>query len=230
MNETSKSKKIWGALEASVLRGTGIDIGCGPDPVTPDARRFDVADGDASHITRFVHEQFDFVYSSHCLEHLPDPRGALQEWWQLVKPGGHLFFTVPDEDLYEQGVFPSRFNPDHRATFTISKPQSWSPVSVNVRDLASALPDAEIVRLVLQDHGYDHRLRRHGPDDAAGPLLRFVLWIYYGFRRRGLGRIPPIERWQSCSLALDQTLRPDALAQIQCILRKRTPSPVPAPR
>jgi len=124
MNETSKTKKIWGPLEASILTGSGIDIGCGSDPVTPDVRKFDRAEGDANHITRFVHEQFDFVYSSHCLEHMDDPAGALHEWWHLVRSRGHLIFIVPDEDLYEQGVFPSRFNPEHRATFTISKPRS----------------------------------------------------------------------------------------------------------
>ena len=77
MNETSKSRKIWGSLERSVLTGRGIDIGCGPDPVTPEVRQFDLADGDANHITRHVHEQFDFVYASHCLEHMHDPRQAV---------------------------------------------------------------------------------------------------------------------------------------------------------
>src|SRR5450755_1243230 len=110
MDETSKSKQIWGALEWSVLSGTGIDIGCGPDPVTPEVRKFDVQDGDANEITRHVRETFDFVYASHCLEHMRRPKEALLEWWQLVKPGGHIFFIIPDEDLYEQGVFPSRFN------------------------------------------------------------------------------------------------------------------------
>jgi SAM-dependent methyltransferase len=220
MNETSKTRKIWGPLETSILTDSGIDIGCGSDPVTPDVQKFDRAEGDASHITEYIHEQFDFVYSSHCLEHLPDPATALREWWQLVRPGGHLFLIVPDEDLYEQGVFPSRFNPEHRATFTISKAQSWSPVSLNVQDLARALPNAELVSLVLQDHGYDRRLLRRGEDTAIGPARRFAFRVYHGLRRRGLFRIPLIERWQSRTTALDQTTRPDVLAQIQCIVRK----------
>jgi SAM-dependent methyltransferase len=220
MNETSKTKKIWGPWEASILSGSGIDIGCGSDPVTPDVQRFDRAEGDASHITEYVHEQFDFVYSSHCLEHLPDPAEALRKWWQLVRPGGHLIFIVPDEDLYEQGVFPSRFNPEHRATFTISKARSWSPVSLNVLDLARALPNAELVSLVLQDHGYDRRLLRHGENVAVGPVRRLAFRVYHGLRRRGLFRIQPIERWQSRTTALDQTTRTGVLAQIQCIVRK----------
>jgi SAM-dependent methyltransferase len=220
MDETSKSKRFWGALEHSVLKGSGIDIGCGPDPVFPHTRRFDVDDGDANYITRYVREQFDFVYASHCLEHMHEPRKAILEWWQLVKPGGHLFFTVPDEDLYEQGVFPSRFNEDHKATFTIWKEKSWSPVSINVRDLADSLPRGQLVRLALQDDNYDRRLMRHGPDTPPGAALRPLIRAYHGLRRCGLPRLGAVELWKSRYFAIDQTKRPDALAQIQCIVRK----------
>jgi SAM-dependent methyltransferase len=153
---------MWGDLERSVVRGQGIDIGCGPDPVLEEVRRFDVEHGDANHITRHVKEDFDFVYASHCLEHMHEPRNAILEWWELVRVGGHLVFIVPDEDLYEQGVFPSRFNPDHKATFTISKQNSWSPVSINVLDLAGTLPHGCLIKLVLQDQGYDRTLLKHG--------------------------------------------------------------------
>jgi len=221
MDETSKTKRIWGPLEKAILQGSGIDIGCGPDPVAPGVRKFDLADGDANHITRYVHEQFDFVYSSHCLEHMADPRSALHEWWRLVKPRGHLFFIVPDEDLYEQGVFPSRFNPDHRATFTISKAQSWSPVSINVLDLARSLPGAELVSLALQDHGYERPLLWPGGSTHAWLPLRIAFRIYRGLRSRGLlAKIAFVELWQSRCRPVDQTLRPDVLAQIQCIVRK----------
>jgi len=46
-----------------------------------------------------------------------------------------LIITVPDEDMYEGGVFPSRWNEDHKHTFTIHKAKSWSPVSINIIDL-----------------------------------------------------------------------------------------------
>ena len=222
MNETSKSRKYWGPLEHGVLTGQGIDIGCGPDPVSPTVRQFDLADGDANHITRHVHEQFDFVYASHCLEHMHDPRQAVLEWWQLVKPGGHLFFHVPDEDLYEQGVFPSRFNSDHKATFTIAKERSWSPVSINVRDLAASLPGGEVVRLVLQDNGYDRRLLHVGPDGFPGRPRYLLIRAYRGLLRAGLPPIGALDRWQTRWFAIDQTKRGFTLAQIQCIVRKRT--------
>ena len=35
---------------------------------------------------------------------VPDPVSVLREMRRVVKPGGHVVVTVPDEDLYEQGV------------------------------------------------------------------------------------------------------------------------------
>lgn len=217
MDETTKTKKHWGPLEWSIITGKGIDIGCGPDPVTPEARTFDLPDGDANEISKYVREQFDFVYSSHCLEHMHDPRKAVLEWWKLVKPGGHLFFIVPDEDLYEQGIFPSRFNPDHKATFTISKNKSWSPVSVNVIDLAFSLPHSQLVSVVLHDNGYDRSAARFGrPFPLSYRMISTLSTFLTKFTRRHV-------KWVDSFLAkrsIDQTLRPDVSAQIQCIVKK----------
>ncbi|MDR2457772.1 MAG: class I SAM-dependent methyltransferase, partial [Clostridiales Family XIII bacterium] len=121
MNEASKTKKKFGQLEQKIFKGEGIDIGCGGDPIYPDAQAFDKEDGDANNISKYVKKQFDYVFSSHCLEHMLDPYHALNEWWKLVKPGGYLFVVVPDEDLYEQGQWPSQYNKDHKYTFTIYK-------------------------------------------------------------------------------------------------------------
>lgn len=219
MNETTKSKKIWGGLEWSIVKGEGIDIGCGPDPVTPNAARFDLEDGDANKITNTIKRQFDFVYASHCLEHMHDPESALAEWWQLVKVGGHLFFMVPDEDLYEQGNFPSLFNSDHKATYTISKQKSWSPRSFNVLQLALSLPHSRLVKLELQDHGYDRRLMKHGPG-TKNKLLRLVLKEYQRMRRKRGISIGFLDRRLERNLVIDQTLGPDVLAQIACIVQK----------
>ncbi len=179
-------------------------------------------DGDANVITRHVHEQFDFVFASHCLEHMHRPREAVLEWWKLVKPGGHLFFLVPDEDLYEQGVFPSRFNPDHKATFTIHKEHSWSPASINVRELAASLPGGELVSLVQQDNGYDRRLMRSGPDTPTSWWRRGLVRVYRRYRRSRFQPIGWMDRWLTRWVVIDQTWRSGALAQIQCIVRKRT--------
>ena len=139
----------------------------------PDAKGFDVQDGDANYITRYVKDQYDYVFSSHCLEHMVKPWEALLEWWRLVKPGGHMFILVPDEDLYEQGHWPSIYNDDHKYTFTISKAKSWSPVSINV--LGIQMVDSELVSLVLQDHGYQRRLLGVDQTRNMGALAQIQL-------------------------------------------------------
>jgi len=35
MNESTKAQTHWRAPEKQATQGNGIDIGCGPDPVTP---------------------------------------------------------------------------------------------------------------------------------------------------------------------------------------------------
>jgi SAM-dependent methyltransferase len=156
MDEASKTLSLLSERELSALQGKGLDIGAGRDPVRPDVRRFDVEHGDANCITQVIREleSFDYVFSSHCLEHMRDPIAALEDWWKLVKPGGALFVIVPDEDLYEQGYWPSIFNSDHKSTFTISKQTSWSPVSRNLLELMGNLPGVDRVSVRLQDHGY----------------------------------------------------------------------------
>jgi SAM-dependent methyltransferase len=39
---------------------------------------------------------FDFVLSSHCLEHLANPLAALREWLRVCRDGGHLVLVLPN--------------------------------------------------------------------------------------------------------------------------------------
>jgi SAM-dependent methyltransferase len=204
-----------------VLKGEGIDIGCGPDPVLPSAMPFDKPQGDVNRIRDHVQRQFDYVYSSHCLEHMHDPPAAVAGWWSLVKPGGVLFLIVPDEDVYEQGLWPSRFNRDHKWTFTIAKHKSWSPVSINLLDLVRALPGSELVDIRLQDDNCERYLLSNG--SRAGTAMysakRLAGRIAYGVLRLFGADKSALKR--ALIHPFDQTSLPDRLAQIQCIVRKR---------
>ena len=147
------------------LVGEGVDIGAGPDglsklkelfPRITAVRDWDIPDGDAMLMQSVSDATFDFVHSSHCLEHLYSPAVALTNWLRIVKPGGYVVVTIPDEDLYEQGVWPSTFNPDHKFTFTTLKSQSWSPRSVSLALLLATLePVPELVKLEQLHQGYD---------------------------------------------------------------------------
>ena len=173
MQEASKSiiRRSYDRRYATrYLVGHGIDVGSGDDPIAgyvplfpliKSVRSWDKLDGDAMLMEGVDDQSYDFVHSSHCLEHLVDPATALRHWVRICKPGGHLLIMVPDEDLYEQGVWPSIFNNDHKWSFTIGKPQSWSPQSINVIDLLRAVWDkVSILRIELLDTGYFYDAQR----------------------------------------------------------------------
>ena len=45
------------------------------------------------------HADLDFIFSSHCLEHLADPIAALEHWKESLRPGGVLFLYLPHPDM-----------------------------------------------------------------------------------------------------------------------------------
>jgi len=165
MKETSKAdcRRFNDYLFKRVFKSKGIDIGAGDDCLENglfkdqvECECFDLKDGDAEEINK--PQIYDFVYSSNCLEHLHNPSRALANWLKILKPNGFLIFSVSDEDLYEQGVFPSKWNEDHKWTFTIKKRASWSFKSLNIIDLISHL-NVKILRIQLVDSNYDYSLK-----------------------------------------------------------------------
>jgi SAM-dependent methyltransferase len=167
--------------------GSGIDVGGGPDslalyvelfPLIRNVVIYDAPQGDAQKLANVDDDSFDFLFSSHCLEHVRDPVEALGNWIRVIKPGGHLVVSFPDEDLYEQGVWPSTYNSDHKMTFTMCKKTSWSPVSVNVFELLAYFCDkVKPLSVSTIDHAYRYRLPRH--DQTRTPMsecaIEFVL-------------------------------------------------------
>lgn len=152
------------------FRGHGVDIGGAPDPLVlyrelfpliESVKTWDLEDGDAQFMEGVADETFDFVFSSHCLEHLNDPLEGLKNWLRVTKPNGYVVFALPEEDLYEQGIFPSSFNRDHKNTFTIHKTRSWSARSINVLELVAGLgPTAAVEKIELLDSTYRFELPR----------------------------------------------------------------------
>lgn len=186
--------------------GTGIDIGGKPDPLDlyrelfpaiTSLRTWDIEDGDAQLLAGVADETFDFVFSSHCLEHLHKPADGLRNWFRVLKPGGHLIVTIPDEDLYEQGVWPSTHNRDHKASFTLMKSKSWSPVSINVLDILQRLGAAADVRKIeLIDEGFRQNLPRF--DQTLTPVAECAIELIVRKRpdaeQVAGGRLPSVEQ------------------------------------
>jgi SAM-dependent methyltransferase len=167
--------------------GHGLDVGGGHDslalyvelfPLIRHVVIYDAPQGDAQKLANVDDASFDFLFSSHCLEHVRDATEALTNWIRVIKPGGHLVISVPDEDLYEQGVWPSTFNSDHKLTFTLSKKTSWSPVSINLFSLLSQFSDkVKPLSIITTDHAYRYQFPRF--DQTQMPLsecaIEFVL-------------------------------------------------------
>ncbi len=224
MNETSKTRAIRSRIFYSTyMSGSVIDIGCADDLCVSHAVPFDKNEGDANHILDYLKpETFDCVHSSHCLEHVFDPSQCLKDWWALVKPGGFLITIVPEENLYEQGNWPSLFNPDHKSTFRLSGESSWSPRSFNLMDITLSLPGVHIISAKIEDVGYVHYggLLRSGKP----VFLRIFFSRIYGLiLRTGLVNTFVNTWFLKMVLALgypiDQT-RGKALAQIAIIAQK----------
>jgi SAM-dependent methyltransferase len=174
--------------------GDGLDIGAGPDPLSQYAeffplmrscRNWDLADGDAQMLATMADESLHFVHSSHCLEHMRDPYTAMHNWLRVLKPGGHAVITIPDEDLYEQGVFPSTYNSDHKWTFTIHKAESWSTHSVNLTDLLKRFSNQiQIIKIEQLDATYRFAVQRF--DQTLTPVGECAIEIV-------LRKLPPEE-------------------------------------
>jgi SAM-dependent methyltransferase len=91
--------------------GNGLEIGPGKSPYGPRNRtkyldkHTSNKDGtpnpdiiaDASSIP-VGNEEFDFLISSHCLEHVPNTLRTLKEWARVIRPGGTLFLVLPHGD------------------------------------------------------------------------------------------------------------------------------------
>lgn len=151
-----------------LLVGRGLDIGCGNTPITDTCDKWDKEQGDAQHLADIPHEAYDWIFSSHLLEHVRNPTAAIARWWKALKIGGYMILLVPDEDLYEQRVWPSKWNGEHKVTFTTSKENSWSPVSINVTDMLHALPGHKLISLTIEDTGYDYTLSGIDQTNSCG--------------------------------------------------------------
>ena len=144
MLEQSKAAKrrfFDGKFHSRYFVGHGIDIGAGNDCLENNMKQFmgiksirnwDMKDGDAQYLNSIANEQYDFAHSSHCLEHMENPVIAIDNWLRIIRPGGYLIVTVPDQHMYEHNFWPSRFNDDHKWTFTVTNINDVSGVTINV--------------------------------------------------------------------------------------------------
>lgn len=91
-----------------VCKGVGLDIGCNrvewcfPDaiPIDPEINEY--------HAHHLPEGEYDYIFSSHCLEHVPDWVAAIELWISRLKSGGVLFLYLPDYSQHYWRVWQNR--------------------------------------------------------------------------------------------------------------------------
>ena len=92
----------------SYLNGKGIEIGPGENPFIkknivyvdkfPPKNNNNFVACDADNLFSFSDNEFDFLYSAHCLEHMPNAIKTIIEWTRVLKPGGVICAVLPHID------------------------------------------------------------------------------------------------------------------------------------
>lgn len=93
---------------AALLNGVGIDLGANEEKIVPGAIglgytkeaeiNVDLSANDALGV--FADCSMDYVFDAHQLGNLKATKGAVYEWWRVVKQGGYLVLYEQDKDYY----------------------------------------------------------------------------------------------------------------------------------
>lgn len=101
-----------------VCKGTGYDIGCGKlEWALPNACPIDRSFNNGYDAMNLPLPNVDYIFSSHCLEHLDNWVDALDYWTSCLNDNGILFLYLPD---YSQKYWRPWSNRKHKNIF---KPQ-----------------------------------------------------------------------------------------------------------
>ena len=154
--ETAKShnRRVREKFFEKYCQGEGLDICYGADLIVPNCSGWDFRNGDAQYLSGIEDESFDFVYSSHGLEHMYDVRTALKNWFRVLKKGGYFLLAIPHRDLYEKKQqLPSRYNADHKHMFLIGKSEPPDTLDI-VEEIKCSLENYDIKYIKACDEGH----------------------------------------------------------------------------
>ena len=101
-----------------VCDGEGYDIGCMKKEWSfPGSIPIDLSFNDGFHALNLPKQNVDYIFSSHCLEHISNWVTVMDYWYDTLKVGGVLFLYLPD---YSQEYWRPWNNRKH---FNIFSPQ-----------------------------------------------------------------------------------------------------------
>lgn len=125
--------------------GNGIDVGAGDWPLQGAIPVREEPQQNAYKLDNFPDGSLDFVFSSHCLEHLDCWPEALALWARKLKPGGVMFLYLPHESM---GL--------------------WRPGAPWVKGYHKWIPTSEAVCNLLQGDELEIAERGPEPDEFWG--------------------------------------------------------------
>lgn len=97
-------------------KGVGYDIGfCKEEWKYPGAIGIDISLNNGFHADNLPNDAVDYIYSSHCLEHVDHWVNTLTLWISKLKAGGILFLYLPD---FSQVYWRPWHNKKHNHCFT----------------------------------------------------------------------------------------------------------------
>lgn len=99
-----------------VCKGYGYDIGCMKKEWSlPNSIPIDLSFDDDYHALNLPKNNVDFIFSSHCLEHIENWVEVMDYWYEVLKKGGTLFLYLPD---YSQEYWRPWNNRKHKNIFS----------------------------------------------------------------------------------------------------------------
>lgn len=129
-----------------ILGGYGVDIGCNrKEWAYPHASiLIDPEIDERFNAMKFPGEEYDYVFSSHLLEHLNDWVNILSYWRSKIKNNGYLFLYLPDanDQMYwrpwHNRKHVNYFTPEIIRQYFEDQPTMWKDVYISGTDANSS--------------------------------------------------------------------------------------------
>lgn len=155
-----------------VFKGKCIDIGPGDDgvniaqwPKLKSVELFDTPQGDCNQIDiYFKPNTFNLVHGSQVAEHTHDPKDFFRRCLKICKKGGYVCMSVPCMELYgdiQWGKDGSRYNGDHKSTWSFGLKRSGAPIHIYVPDFLQYIEKelkAKVIIARVVDTNYNYQL------------------------------------------------------------------------